>query len=283
MSKEPAQHPHGYSRPLQYAAVIRAYEHTPLLEEVVVNLRRQTAPPQSIIIVDSSQDPNTRRHFGGLADLVVQYTDSEFNFSKAVNIGVAAHNLPLTLIVSSHVVFRQETLVYESWVEASKQGCEIVFWVSDEKNDCLISRIEIGNFTGRNGISNSSTLIPSHLIKERPFREEVFAAEDQEFTRYYLRRFRRPILRIDTKAIEYLNPNHGGTGWNETKLINEELAIGHFVNRRLIMPDRILARFLRGILAIIRNRPNRARVHFGVAKAFLLANFKPPKRKSRYF
>lgn len=266
-----------------YAAVIRAYNHTHLLEETVASLRRQSTPPKTIIIVDSSRNPAVTTQFANLADLVVQYPDEEFNFSKAINVGVAAHDLPLTLIVSSHVVFEEGGLVSAGWAQAQDGGCEIVFWVPHETLYNVTIKINLGNFSGRNGISNSSALIPTHLIRERPFREEVFSAEDQEFTMYYLRRFRHPVLRIETKALKYLNPHHGAKNWSEVKILNEELAIGYYVNRRLLMPDRILARVLRGILATVRRRPIRARLHFEMAKALLLANFIAPKRQSRYF
>lgn len=268
---------------LRYAAVIRAYEHTPLLEEVVARLRRQSVPPEEVLIVDSSHDPEVTARLAALADRVVPYPDAEFNFSKAINVGVSAHDQPLTLIISSHVVLNDDNLIAKGWSEAQARGCEVVSWMTHETHDDLLITIDNRNFNGRNGLINSSALIPTSLIRERPFREEVFAAEDQEWVRYYLRRFRRPVLRIDTKAVQYRNPNHGAAKWSEIKIINEELAIGHFVNRRLIMPDRILARLLRGIIATVRFRPARAYMHFDIAKAMLLANFKPPKRKSRYF
>lgn len=283
MSVDRAPHPASDDVLPRYTAVIRAYEHTPLLEEVVARLRRQSVPPEAILIVDSSRDPAITARFAALADRVAPYPDAEFNFSKAINVGVAAHDSPLTLIISSHVMLEDDILVAAGWTEARAHGCEVVFWTTHDTRYDVLIQIDSRNFNGRNGISNSSALIPTHLIRERPFREEVFAAEDQEWTRYYLRRFRRPILRIETKSVQYLNPNHGATTWSETKLLNEELAIGHFVNRRLIMPDRIVARILRGILATVRHRPDRARLHFSIAKALLLANFRPPKKQSRYF
>ena len=268
---------------LRYAALIRAYQHTPLLEEVVARLRRQSVPPEAIFIVDSSKDPAVTIQFATLADRVVPYPDEEFNFSKAINVGVAANDLPLTLVISSHVMLEDVNIIAKGWSEARARGLEVVYWTNRETPQDVAIEIDPRSFTGRNGLFNSTALIPTHLIRERPFREEVFAAEDQEWTRYYLRRFRRPVLRIETNSVQYLNPNHSAAKWNHTKLINEELAIGHYVNRRLIMPDRIAARFFRGILATIRQRPGRARMHFGVAKAMLWANFRPPSGRSRYF
>lgn len=270
----------------RYAAIIRAYAYTPLLAEVIAALNNQTAAPEELIIVDSSKDPAVSRQFAALGATVVPYPHEEFNYSKAINLGVAANRHPLTLIISSHVMIHASDLIEAGWSIARARGIEIVYWTS--RIDCPPPPerqilMDKRKFTGRNGLSNSMALLPTHLIYDRPFREEVFSAEDQEWTKYYLKARRRPMLRIETIGMGYLNPNHNAEGWNETKLLNEELAIGHFVNRRLIMPDRILIRFLRGILATIRRRPERARVHFGFAKAMLMANFLPPKSQSRYF
>jgi glycosyltransferase involved in cell wall biosynthesis len=270
----------------RYAAVIRAYQCTPLLVEVMEALRRQSVPPERLIIVDSSRDPAISSQFEELGADVVTYPAEEFNFSKAINLGVAANDQPLTLIISSHMLIHAPDLIAKGWEAALNGGMEIVYWRhpphQDAPHEChhvMTSR----NFDGRNGLSNTMAMIPTQLLRERPFREEVFSAEDQEWTRYYFASRRRAMLRIDTRDVGYNNPNHNAQTWSETKLLREELAIGYFVNRRLLLPDRIVIRFLRGVLATARRRPDKARVHFGFAWAMTKANFKQPNAKSRYF
>ncbi len=270
---------------MRYSVIIRAYELTPLLVQVIEAVKDQTLQPGEIIIVDSSRDGQLQHAFPTGGVKFVRYPEESFNYSKAINIGVDAATQPYTLVLSSHMLIRSANLVEKGWLEAADRGVEIVYW--DLSRDASLSyrAIEINKrcFTGRNGLSNSLALIPTQLLRDRPFREEVFSAEDQEWSRYYLDRFGRPILRIETNDIDYLNPNHGETVWSEIKLMNEELAIGHFVNRRLIMPDRIAHRFLRGVLATLRRRPERARAHFRFAHAMFMANFWRPEGKSRYF
>ena len=268
----------------RYRVVIRAHEATPLLAEVIDAVRAQTAPPEQVIIVDSAHDPVVTEQFRILCDQVVPYADAEFNYSRALNLGIAANPAPLTFALSSHVILDDPELIARGWAEAQAQGLDIVFWTrADTPADDRSFAITRRNFNGRNGIGNSSAMMPTDLLRARPFREEVFSAEDQEWTRYYLRRHKRPVLRVQTMGLRYLNPNHGEQVWSHTKLLNEELAIGHFVRRRLIMPDRILARVARGVLAGLRGRRDRARLHFGIARAMISANFVPPKRQSRYF
>lgn len=268
----------------RYGAVIRAYQCTPLLEQVVAALRAQSVPPDAILVVDSSRSAETTAAFASLGVTVVPYPEGEFNYSRAINIGVAANPAPLTLIISSHVLLGAE-MVERGWRAAQDQGLEIAFWTPPAPGqvddvECIVDR---RNFNGRNGISNCAALIPTQRILDRPYREEVFAAEDQEWSRCYYETFGRGVMQFTTCQIQYLNPNHEDGAQSWVKLLNEDLAIGLFVNRRVIMPDRIATRFLRGVLAALRRRPERARMHFSVARAYLMANFRQPKVKSRYF
>lgn len=268
----------------RYGAVIRAYQCTPLLEQMVATLRAQSVPPEVILIVDSSQSAETTAAFASLGVTVVPYPEGDFNYSRAINVGVAANSAPLTLIISSHVLLGPE-MVERGWCAAQAHGLEIAFWTQPEPGQvgdvgCVVDR---RNFNGRNGISNCAALIPTQRILDRPYREEVFAAEDQEWTRAYFQAFDQGVLQFKTRQIQYLNPNHGDEAKNWVKLLNEDLAIGRFVDRRVIMPDRIVARFLRGVLATLRRRPERARMHFSFARAYLMANVRQPNIKSRYF
>jgi hypothetical protein len=270
--------------PPRYAALIRAYQYTPLLVEVVESLRRQSAPPQSLVIVDSSGDPAVSALFSELATMVIPYPKEDFNFAKALNLGVAAIDQPLTLNISSHVVLLRPDLIAGGWAVAQAGGMDIVTWYPTRPGAPRERRVPVTprTFNGRNGIANAMAMIPTALLRERGFREEVFAAEDQEWTKYYLAAHGRPVLRIEAEDVSYQNPNHIGKA-SEVKLLHEELAIGYYVNRRLLLPDRVIARFLRGVLAAIRRRPERARIHMRFAWELMKANFIRPKARSRYF
>ena len=269
-----------------YAAVIRAYQCTPMLEALVRGLRAQSAPPAEIIVVDSSHSEETAQAFVDLGVTVAPYPEAEFNYSRAINVGVDINAHDYTLIISSHIRLQDPDVIRDGWADMEAHGVEAGFFTylyPDGFGQTRLIVLDKHVFDGRNGISNSMSLLPTARLRERPFRPEVFSAEDQEWTRYYLRAFRRPILRMETKRIAYDNPNHSGNTWSLRKLLNEEIAIGHFVNRRLLMPDRIALRFARGVLAGLRGRPERARLHLGHAKALFMANFVMPTNTSRYF
>lgn len=268
-----------------YSAVIRAYTRSALLDQLIVALRRQTVAPSKIIIVDSSPD---RSAFAGLDDdrvQVVAYPDVEFNFSKAINIGVAHSRTDDTLIISSHIILSDPGVIERGIELAAQNGVEALYWAGAILPDAPEAAVIVDrrSFNGTNGLSNSMAMIRTELCRERPFREEVFSAEDQEWAADHIRRREGRILRITSPFVGYANPNHGDGTWSELKVFNEELALGHFVRRRFIYPDRILARALRGMLALSRGRRARARMHFGFAWAMTKANFVRPVIRSRYF
>lgn len=271
--------------PPAYAALIRAYRASSTLEALIRALQSQSHPPSRIIVVDSSQDEQTSSIFSGLGATVVPYGPEPFNFSTAINLGVEANPFPFTLIVSSHVEIGVPEMVQAGFQRARQLGVEVFYWLptwaeQPDDGETLICR---STFDGRNGLSNSMAMIPTALIAERPFRPEVFSAEDQEWALYYFTRFARPILQIRSTAMGYINPNHRAGAWNERKLLNEQLALGLFVDRRFIGADKVAARVLRSVLAIIRLRPARARLHAFAAWSMLQARFQPPQVKSRYF
>ncbi|MCV0382594.1 MAG: glycosyltransferase [Erythrobacter sp.] len=268
-----------------YTAVIRAHTRNDLLHRLIVALRAQTLPPSKIIIVDSSPD---RAAFIGLDDAtleIVTYPDTEFNFSKAINIGLARSETDNTLIISSHIELSDAGVIERGLQLARQHGVEMFYWapaVPPSVPEVAVA-IDRRTFNGTNGLCNSISMVKTELCIERPFREEVFSAEDQEWAAHYFRERGGRILRISSPQVGYANPNHGSATWSELKVFNEQLALGHFVHRRFIYPDRILARALRGALALSRGRRDRARMHFRFAWAMTKANFVRPVVQSRYF
>lgn len=268
-----------------YAALIRAHERTALLDQLIGDLRGQTAAPDKIIIVDSSPGRSAFNGIGGDDIEVVAYPDVEFNFSRAINLGLAHIESARTLIISSHIVLAEAGVIQRGLELAQQSGAEVLYWTgtlndADRDGAMIIDR---RNFSGTNGLFNSMSMVPTTLCRERPFREEVFSAEDQEWAAYYLRQRHGRILRITSRQVRYANPNHGVGTWSELKVFNEELALGYFVRRRFIYPDRILARALRGGVALLRGRGDRAKMHWRFAWAMTKANFVQPKAQSRYF
>lgn len=262
-----------------YTALIRTPHCDALLAQVVQALRSQTSPPREIVFVDSSHDDACTAALQALGGRVVRYPDdTPFNFSKALNLGVAAASQPLVLLISAHVVLAHPTVVENGWSSAQAVGAQAAYWIPATDGHLACRCISPETFDGYNGLSNACALLPTALLRERPFREEVFAAEDQEWAAWFFRTHHGTVLQIAHPDLQYLNPHT-----NTLKTINEEIAIAYYVYPRNRWLDRILMRCARCMLALWRHRPRAAQMHWQIAKGLFLANFKRPSRASRYF
>jgi hypothetical protein len=261
---------------MNYSVIIRAHQANPLIVRALENLRAQSIPPQEIIIVDSSGEAHVSTVLKSLADVHVVYGDMDFNYSRAIQVGVAAAKAGHVLIHSTHVALQDPQLIESAYQQAQKSGCAVFYCRCGEQ--VAFDTIDIHAFDGRNGLANSCAMIPRHLLLERGFREEVFSAEDQEWASWLIREKKGCVLRVTTPDCVYENPH-----WNIQKKVNEDLAIALFVNRNERSPIHICMRIGRALLALVRRRPERARYHWQVSTGLLASYFKPLRRKSRYF
>lgn len=266
-----------------YTALIRTFNSMPLLQDVLDALQKQSLPPTQIVIVDSSNDLSQRGKIESLGFPVVRYPDSEeFNFSKAINIGVDAIVTDAVLVISSHVILGNTKLIEDGFNSND-------FNDDDYMGFCLIpsadpdvkwrkTRVDKVNFSPDLCASNSCTLLKTTWIKARPFREDVFSAEDQEWAAFYLRNKNAYFNNIFTHDVRYMNVH-----FNTQKLINEQIALAYFTFPEMLSYKNILLRFVRAIVAMLRSRQERAKLHFIVARELFLARFRKPSKKSKYF
>ena len=263
----------------RYTAIIRTDRCDELVRRMVALLQQQTLPPSEIVFVDSSRSPTCSQELQQLGGTVVPYPPEPFNFSKAINVGVAAARHANCLIISSHVLLHEKDFIADGVRAAQQHDCRVLYWAGIPlSGETGYFKITAANFSGNNGLSNSCGMVPTELLRERPFRPEVFSAEDQEWAAWYLRVRKGSSMRAIQPGLEYCNPH-----MNATKKINEEIAIAYYVYRRNLLPDYIGKRYLRALLAAVRRRPDRARLHWEIAKGLTLAIFRKPVRQSKYF
>lgn len=266
----------------KYTALIRTYNSLPLLNDVIDALRKQTVPPTDYVFVDSSSDPKQKAEIKKLGFKVVDYPDEAFNYSKAINIGVDQVETDLVLIISSHVILEEPTLIERG---LALQGF-------DSKNYlgfCLTpghlasqhwipDYVDKKNFGMRFAASNSCTMLATHFIKSRPFREDVFSAEDQEWAAHYLRTQDAYFYRVISYDVKYLN-SHA----NDQKIVNEFVALAYFTHRQFLSWHYIFYRILRAGFATLRRHPMRAKLHMAIARELYAARYEKPVKKSKYF
>lgn len=265
----------------EYTALIRTNNSLPLVEQVVAKLKSQSFPPKILLCVDSHSSPEQQARLSEIFDLVIEYpADEDFNYSKAINIGVEACSTPYVLIISSHVLLESELIIEHcTGLLTDKNEClGFSVYESPDKPSIDSMQVNIRNFSPLIGLSNSCAYLRVADINARPFREDVFSAEDQEWVAYYIRNHNAHFFSVGTHDMKYLNQYT-----NDLKKINEEISMAYFTHPHLRSPKSIVQRFLRAILAYVRKRPERAKLHMTIAKELFLSYFRKPSRKSKYY
>ena len=267
---------------MKYTALIRTYNSFPLVAEVVAALRAQAIPPHKIIAVDSNSKPEQRAALEGIFDRVIDYPPEPFNYSKAINIGMEECDTEYVLIISSHVVLQDRFLISYGINSIKNEGGLCLGCCFNPGGDTEkvygLTRVDKKNFSLLLGLSNSCAFLKKQYIVDRPFREDVFSAEDQEWAAYYLRNHDASFFSFHSIHVKYLNPNV-----NELKTLNEFISMAYFTHPELRGPKYILPRLGRAFLALLRNRPERARMHMTMATELFLTNFRKPVRRSTYY
>lgn len=267
---------------MKYTALIRTYNSFPLVAEVVAKLRAQVIPPEKIIAVDSNSCAEQRLALNDLVDQVIDYPNELFNYSKAINIGVAACETDYVLIISSHVLLTDPNLIsyginHITLGDEHCLGC-CFNQGGDYEKTYGVSWVDKNSFSLRLGLSNSCAFLKKKYILERPFREDVFSAEDQEWAAYYLRERGANFYSFHSVYVKYLNPHV-----SELKTMNEFISMAYFTHPELRGAKYILPRLGRALLAVLRLRPMRAKFHFTMAMELYMTNFKKPVRRSAYY
>ena len=264
--------------PRPYTALIRTYKSAPLVFRVVAALRAQSYPPASIIAVDSGSDPAEIGRLRVTVDKVIDLSGQAFNYSRAINVGVQQCGTPCVLIISSHVVLNDEFVMERFSDELGRRGYEVGFMISHSDKIWELREVNSESFTGANGLTNSCSFLPASLVLSFPFREEVFSAEDQEWTSRYFQATGGKMLGITTRSISYLNPR-----FSYAKKLNEELALAYYVDRKRLRLDRVGVWLAKALWSLVRQDLDKARFRLSVVRGLLEARRTAPIRSSKYF
>lgn len=268
---------HGPEGP-QYTALIRTHDSSPRVEQTVAGLKAQTWPPTRIVAVDSGSAPTQRQALDRLVDTVVDYPDEVFNYSKSINVGVAQCRTPWVLIISSHILLGDVSSIERAFGAMTGIGASAFYLHRGTRPEWKLEPIDRRLFDGRNGLSNSCAFLQTQAVMDRPFREEVFSAEDQEWAAEYLRRHDTTILRIGLDSLKYNNPNE-----NELKLINEEISIAYFTCRDKLGAGHLVVWLARAAVWAAAGRTRRAKTYLTIFRELVRARFRPPMRVSKYY
>ena len=139
---------------------------------------------------------------------------------------------PFVLVISSHTTLRSpDAMSYGLSALAADPLLGAAYFTEDfgPLHHLLIGR---DNFDGFNGLWNTCALIRTELVRQRPFRAEVFAAEDQEWASWLMEDEGKLIARVSGAGMSNsANPHAARNKWRKRR--NEYIAVAWFVRPSL--------------------------------------------------
>ncbi|WP_331375987.1 glycosyltransferase family 2 protein [Sinorhizobium chiapasense] len=234
-----------------YTALIRTFNSEQTLPETLASLGRQSLPPREYVFVDSGSVDRTLDILPA-GSKVHRYASGKFNYSIALNEGINLVKTKYTLVISSHTsLLNKEALRAAIEFLHRRSDVPAAYFVQKLSELIEFDIITEENFTGFNGVWNTCALYDTHLLKQRPFRPEVFSAEDQEWSKWLLSSGKY-IVRVSGAGMSYNNPLRN----RFRKRLNEELAVALFVKDEMLRFPYI-ARVIYRIIRPISNNEER--------------------------
>lgn len=262
-----------------YSAIIRTFNCAKTLFATLLSLQNQGVGG-CVIIVDSGSTDETL-DLAPPSAIIHQFVGTEFNYSEALNQGIEYAKTKYIVIISSHTSLENRSaLGYAIDLMESDNSIGAAYFIEHHTSELRHDLIDKYNFDGTNGLFNTCSVIRTSLVKERRFRPEVFAAEDQEWASWLFTERSMRIARISGGGLINRNPRR----FSYRKRLNDYLGVACFSNRKLLSL-RHLSRVAMSILVPPGNI-------FGIKDRFFMAvllvkliacRFGRINQRSRYF
>ncbi|MFZ0826001.1 MAG: glycosyltransferase family A protein [Verrucomicrobiia bacterium] len=275
-----ATHPSAAAKNVpSYSALIRTFNSEKSLPPVLASLNAQTRPPCGFVFVDSGSADGTLARVPEGA-VVHRYVGPEFNFAESLNQGIRFITTEYVLIISSHTSLENRgALEYAISLLGSDENLGAAYFADERTNILGHEYVDKNTFDGFNGLWNTCALVRTSLLRERPFRPEVFSAEDQEWAGWYFSTKGGKIACVSGGGRKCANPRLNAV----TKKVNEYVAVAYFANRKLLGWGNILRLFWCAMKSGHGMMPYGRRYYLLVATRLAACHFWKPRYRSRYF
>ena len=221
---------------LRYSALIRTFNSAKTIEDTIRFLKSQSIVPQHYIIVDSGSTDDTLVKVPQNSK-VIRFEGAKFNYSSAINQGLAHVGTDYVLVISSHTeLLHRAALEYALEQLCSNARLGAAYFCNEVASQLRGVEIDRTKFTGFNGVWNTCALFRTELLRQRPFRPEVFAAEDQEWSRWLVENTAFTILRVSGCGFKTSNP----VGYPHKKRLDEHEAIAVYSVPSMLLPAYLL-------------------------------------------
>ncbi|MDB5540191.1 MAG: hypothetical protein JWQ89_1918 [Devosia sp.] len=208
----------------RYSVLIRTYNSAATLAETLRSLSAQVVPPSQFIFVDSGSTDDCLA-LAPEGAIIHRYVGKEFNYSSALNQGIAYIDCDFCLVISSHTSMQHaEAMAYALDTLAADPTVGAAYFCGEVAPAPTHRLIDRKNFSGFNGMWNTCGVYRTTLLHRRPFRPEVPIAEDQEWSRWLLEEEGMKIARISGGGMKYDNPR----GLPLRKWLREHLSVATF-------------------------------------------------------
>jgi glycosyltransferase involved in cell wall biosynthesis len=271
------------------SAIIRTRDSEKTLGKCLASLKAQSRPPDEIIVVDSGSSDGTLDIAGEHGCRVVHYPAGvEFNYSKALNIGIAASTGNFLLPISSHNQLIEPDIVglfLDALGRESRCGvyCRHIFLPEPDIMNPIAEppvwlTINRDNFAGENGLSNSCCLIPREAWQAHPFDENIPTCEDQEFALWHYHHTGLFSAKLANRRVLCLNERA-----NDRKSIRDRVFIATHFYAPWRSPVQIIRHFGRGVISFASGDRTKAITLINLAAALTKSWFVKPQYRSRYY
>ena len=261
-----------------YGTLIRTFNSAQTLPGTLASLRAQSLPPDAWVFVDSGSTDSTATLVPAGATWH-RYTAKQFNYSAALNEGLSLIHEPFVLIISSHTRLANPAAVAYGLALLEADSLLGGVYFSDDAPGALRHEyIDKSSFNGFNGLWNTCALIRVSLVRERSFREEVFAAEDQEWTAWLVNKRGGKVARILGGQRLCDNPYIS----RPQKRLNDYVSIAFYANRRLLDWSNIGRQFWLALGPGGKRQAGR-RFYLNLAWRLALCHLRTPRYQSKYF
>lgn len=220
-------------RSFPLTVVIRTKNSEKTIQLCISYLLKQTINVQEIIIVDSGSTDSTLQIVKSFNCVILEYpSNEEFNYSKALNIGISESKGSYILNLSSHVfLINPRTIEYMViFLLSNKSICAVSTYRKDKEDtlECLWNKVEWKVFTRHSfegtAMFNPCALFEKKYWEEYKFKEILPTAEDQDWIYYFMKNYNLAAVVMYNPYVLYKNPY-----FNTKKVSKEKFIIGKYI------------------------------------------------------
>jgi len=197
--------------------VIRAKNEAKWLASCLDAVILQDHDDFEIIVVDNESTDATREIAKRFGCAIVDISDADFNFSRALNIGIAAGTKPLVALVSGHCVPADEQWLTRLAMHFSRPDVVAVYGRQEplpdttnvDKRDLWITFGLDRKYQARDFFfHNANSMIRRDIWEREPFNEGIHGVEDQDWAKKVLNGERTIVYEPTARVFHHHGIHH---------------------------------------------------------------------------